>query len=351
LATFLELVNGVLSDLQEPVITDVTSTAGVQTAAVNAVLKATTEIYLRGEEWPFLYASTTQALTQGQSTYTLVTGYIKADLDTFVLEPVDLITNGTFVSNVTSWTDSSTGTGSIAHTTDGNGGMRLNAGSSGVAIGVQAVTTIVGKPYRVSGRTLTGTITLNIGTTSNGTEITTEDLAIGNLGDGEYFDVVFTPTAATTYISFTHAANANYDVDLVEVREDLTPQVLQEKSYEDMVQNFTKGLHWISEDDLGTPKYVAKTHNDSFLVYPVPARSSYKVVYSGWVMPSDMAVNADTPSVPDRYRFIIIEKAKWSILQLRSDQQASAAAGSEYEKWYGYMENDLLPKKPDARAT
>lgn len=350
MATFLTLVNDVLVDLQEPVITDVTSTAGVQTAAVNAVLRACREIYLEEEEWPFLYSQTTDNLVQGQGSYDLASTYIKADYDTFVLEPVDLITNGTFASNVTSWTDSSTGTGSIAHTTDGNGRMRLNAGSSGVAIGVQAVTTIVGKPYRVSGRTLTGTITLNIGTTSNGTEISSTDLIIGSLGDGEYFDVEFTPTAVTTYISFTHSTNANYDVDLVEVRESLEPRVLKEKSYEELIQQYTKGLYWISEDDLGTPEFVAKTLDDKYLIYPVPARSSYKITYSAWLFPTDMSVNASTPSIPDRYQDMITAKAKWYILQLRSDQQAAAAILSDYEKWLDRMRTDLMPKKPHARA-
>jgi hypothetical protein len=351
MATFLQLVNRVLQDVNEPVITDVTSTKGVQTAVKNGIIESVSTIYLTKEEWPFLQADQTQALTMGISEYAMPSGYIKSDMDTFVLIPDNLTANGAFTSAITSWTDISVAPGAAAYTSTGNGRARLAGGSSGSAAITQSHTTIVGREYRISGRILGGPITCNIGTTSGGTEISSTSITITNVGDGRYFDLTFTATAVATFISFSHAViNVNYDVDYVEVREDWQPYKLINKPYDELIANFANQLFWLSEDSLGWPRNVTKTQDDKFLLYPVPHRDSMTVLFDAWVMPTDMAVNGDTPSIPDRYKDVIGFGGKIAAAEFRSDVELYRKYEKKFKDGIDRMVLDLIGKEEVMRA-
>jgi hypothetical protein len=349
-ATFLELVNDSLNDFNEDEISDVTSTVGVQTTAVNGVLRAVRDIHNYGQQWPFLQTDQLDALTMGDLEYALPTGYISVDFDTFVLIPDNLTTNGAFTSNITNWTDISVSPGAAAYTSTGNGRARLAGGTSGSAAITQSHTTITNRDYRVSGRIVGGDITLNIGTTSGGTEISSTSLTIINPGDGEYFDVSFTATVEATFISFSHTANANRDVDLVEVRENWKPYKLTYIDFDEMITKFSNRLFWISETDLGFPKHITKTQDDNYIIHPVPHRDSMSVQYDSWIIPSDMAANSDTPSIPDRYQDAIITGAKIPIAQLRSDFTYADRLKTEFKDWKKIMKTDLITKPENMKA-
>lgn len=109
------------------------------------------------------------------------------------------ISNGTFPSDLTGWTDLSTGTGSIGHNT---GGMLVRGGSGGVGWGQQTVTISSadsGKVHILSFRLKGGygaRATVQIGSTSGGYEyVRYEDLGIGR------HLIAFTPTG-TFYVQF-----------------------------------------------------------------------------------------------------------------------------------------------------
>ncbi len=70
----------------------------------------------------------------------------KADMDSFVLKPAELVTNGEFTSNISNWT---TGDGSPSYTSSGNGRLNLND-----AAAYQAISTTVNKEYKIQVRVL-----------------------------------------------------------------------------------------------------------------------------------------------------------------------------------------------------
>jgi len=117
------------------------------------------------------------------------------------------ITNGTFASDVSGWTDEDTGTGA---STWSAGVMRLNGGAAGVAIRTQAVTYVGTSQYTLTFTSATNTCTYRIGSTSGGTQWASGTSSIGTN------TITFTPTTAgTIYIQFRNAANNNADVDNV----------------------------------------------------------------------------------------------------------------------------------------
>ena len=210
MATFLQLTNRILNELNEPELTssNFSSSRGIQTVAKNMVNKSIHDVYNSEVEWPYLHSDQTDSVTAGTQEYSFPNDARKANMNTFVLIPSNLITNGTFTSNITNW---STTSGSPA-----NASERLRLNNAGAE---QSISTIVNKEYVLRCRTFGGDITLNIGTSSGGTQILTQTLTISNLGDGEFHTVNFTATTTSTFIGFSNSDSDNYDVDNVEVSE------------------------------------------------------------------------------------------------------------------------------------
>ena len=152
--TYLTLTNNVLNELNESELTSSTfsSSRGIQTSVKKFVLKAMHEVYNGLSEIPDLYLSTTQDTNAGQRTYSLPSSaspqstdkaYRKIDWQTFRLVPKELVTNGEFTSDISSWTTIA-GSGSAAYNSGGNGRARLND----YAI-YQSISTVKNKDYKL----------------------------------------------------------------------------------------------------------------------------------------------------------------------------------------------------------
>lgn len=89
MSTYLEVVNNVLTMLNEVNLTSSTfaTARGIHSAVIVGVRNAVNEINSQKWEWPFNYATTTQALTVGQELYTFTPADYKiADWESFVIE-------------------------------------------------------------------------------------------------------------------------------------------------------------------------------------------------------------------------------------------------------------------------
>jgi hypothetical protein len=98
MATFLVLTNRILNELNEAELTssNFASSRGIQTVAKNMVNKSIHDIYNSEVQWPFIHSDQTDSLTAGTQEYGLPSDARQANMNTFVLLPSDLITNGNF---------------------------------------------------------------------------------------------------------------------------------------------------------------------------------------------------------------------------------------------------------------
>ena len=104
--TYLELTNFVLNELNEVELTssNFSSSRGVQTSAKNFINKAINDLYMAEVEWPWLHTDGTQVAITGQQEYDFPAAFRKANFDSFRIAPTNLITNGEFTSDISSWT-------------------------------------------------------------------------------------------------------------------------------------------------------------------------------------------------------------------------------------------------------
>lgn len=127
-----------------------------------------------------------------------------------MISRTNLLTNGTFTSGITSWTDASLGTGAISGS---NGEMVLDGDGSGgnEAFAQQAMATTIGQQYtvRATFADLASSAFIRIGTNadvSNPNNFDVEDYEV--LADGTV-SFTFTATATTTYLTINSDTNTD----------------------------------------------------------------------------------------------------------------------------------------------
>ncbi len=354
--TYLTLVNNVLNEMNEAELTSSTfsSSRGIQTAIKKFVLKAMHEVYNSISEIPDLYKSTFQVTNAGQRTYSLPSSaspqsgdlaYRKIDWDSFRLVPKELITNGEFTSDISSWTTIA-GAGSAAYNSGGNGRLRLNDYAA-----YQSFSTVKDTTYRIQVRVFDSesvgqALKVQVGTSAENTTNLNTTLTVEDFGAGNVLDTTFTATAQTTFVTVNNTSTAtNLDVDYIRVSEDIGVNKLEYMTYDDWSKRFLE--RDLANDDsiLGKPTYVYPTQDKKLGLSPVPDKSNYSIQYEYWKVHTDLSAHGDTMDLDDRFKDVIITRAKYYAHILRSDAQAAQMAHAEYQYQLQQMRSEYINTK------
>ena len=356
MATYLVLANRVLNDLNEVELTSAnfSSSRGIQTSVKNFINRALHDIYNEVEELPSLHKETFQDTNAGQREYALPTTdspqtgdiqWRKIDWDTLYLKPKELITNGEFTSNISSWTTIA-GAGSAAYNSGGNGRLRLNDFAAH-----QSFSTRVNTEYRLQVRAFDSNSTgqalkVQVGTAAEGTQNLNTTLTVTDFGEGEVLDTTFTATAQTTFVTLNNPSTAtNMDIDYVRVSRNISPKRLRYISYDDYIRQYAERDKTNLSSVQGEPKYVYKTQSGKLGLTPVPDRSDYSIVYEYFKKHTELSSSGDTPDLDDRYADLIVTRARYYAYNLRSDPEHAMIAQKEFKDGMKRLRADLVTKE------
>ena len=359
MATYLVLSNRVLNALNEVEMTssNFSSSRGIQTSVKNFVNRSLHDVYNELEELPSLHNETYHITNSGQREYALPTSnspvsgdkqWRKIDWDTFRLVPKELVTNGEFTSNITGWT---TGDGSPSYTSSGNGRLNLND-----AAAYQSISTVKNKVYRLQVRVMspnssTSTVAIKVGTTASGGEILSTTKSVSNFGDGAILDTTFTATTQTAYIYFETASGVQLDIDYVRISENIPVKKLKYITYDDWNVRYSQTDLTNNSSSYGCPDIVYPTQDKKFGLSPIPDQSNYTVQYEYWKVHTDLSAHGDTMDLDDRFKDVIITKAKYYAYVLRSDPQAASMAVKEYDNQLQFLRSEYINTKTYMRDT
>lgn len=128
-----------------------------------------------------------------------------------------LVQNPSFDGDFTGWTDMSTGTGSTS--VSGNALVTNGSDSSNRAIAYQAISTVIGRRYRV--RMSTSSFTSGnaypiVGTTPNGSQLIT----VGHFNSVETIEKTFVAETTTTYVTVNSQGVMSFDNIMVYLDDD-----------------------------------------------------------------------------------------------------------------------------------
>jgi hypothetical protein len=353
--TYLDLSNRVLRELNEVEMTSSTfsSSRGIQTAVKDFINKSIHDIYNESVEIPLLHTSTTQTTYTGDSEYTFPTDMRRVDFESFFLKPNELITNGEFTSNITSWTTIA-GAGSAAYNSSGNGRLRLNDYAA-----YQSISTVVNKTYNLQVRVLdsngTGAaLKVQVGTAAEGTQNLNTTLTVTDFNAGAILDVQFTATAQTTFITVNNTTTAtNLDVDYVRVsRADITTRKLRYISYDDYMQRFKEQDSQNSSGHYGLPQYVYKKPDYSaFGLTPIPDKNDYLISYEYYTTHTDLSAHGDVMGLPDRFASLIVDRSKYYTYMLRSDPDHANMSNRDYQRKLSLLKTDYSSRSDYMKDT
>jgi len=348
--TYLTLTNKVLRELNETELTSSTfaSSRGVQTAVKDFVNKGIHDIYNETGEIPLLYSRTSQDLIVGDNEYDFPADFRKADMDSFFLKPKELVTNGEFTSNITSWT---TGDGSPSHTTSGNGRLNLND-----AAAYQAINTTVNKTYKLQVRVLspnssTSGLIVRVGTSAGGTQNLNTTKAVTNFREGAILNTTFTATAQTSFI-YLESDGVQLDVDYVRIsRSDIALRKLTFVTYDNYLQVYKVTDDTNNSGNYSDPLrvYILPDHS-AFGVSPRPNTSEYSVHYDYYTTHTDLDAHGDNMSLPDRFGTLIVDRAKYYTYMLRSDPQHAQLADRDFQRKLRLLKVDYATKNDYMRS-
>ena len=348
--TYLTLTNSVLRELNETELTSSTfsSRRGIQTAVKDFINKGIHDIYNETGEIPLLYARTNQDLFVGDNEYDLPTDLRKVDMDSFSMGPKELVTNGEFTSNITSWT---TGDGSPSYTSSGNGRLNLNSSAA-----YQAISTTVNKTYKLQVRVLSPnssstTLIVRVGTSAGGTQNLNTTIGVTNFREGNILQTTFTATAQTSFI-YLEASGVQLDVDYVRIsRSDIATRKLTFISYDNYLQSFKPTDDTNNKGNYSAPLRVYILPNyTSFGVSPRPNTNEYSISYNYYQTHTDLSAHGDNMSLPDRFRTLIVDRAKYYTYMLRSDPQHAQLADRDFQRKLKLLKVDYATKNDYMRS-
>jgi len=351
-STYLTLVNNVLRDMNEVELTssNFTSSRGVQTTVKDYINRAISDILNSELNWPFTRAEGSVDAIAGKQLYSFasIASTLKyIDYDNVFLQPKDYIRNGDFEisgsASITNWTTVS-GT-PVASSKFGNTLLLTSAKAT-----QQVDDLIVGKSYVVLVQTSGSTLTLDIGTSSGGTQTKSSTLTIASGNEVLLSEITFTATATTHYVTFTESAGSAAFVKLVQLMENITAIPLKYLSYEEYNERYRERDTRPDTDKFADPEFVYTTYNDELGLTPIPDTSNRTIKFDYYVTNTALSAHDDTGIIPTRFESIVNARAKYYTYMFRSDVQTAQYALKEYEDGIKRMRVELINRKNYMRA-
>ena len=351
-STYLTLVNNVLRDMNEVELTssNFTSSRGVQTTVKDYINRAISDILNSELNWPFTRAEGSVDAIAGKQLYSFasIASTLKyIDYDNVFLQPKDYIRNGDFEiagsASITNWTTVS-GT-PAASSKFGNTLLLTSAKAT-----QQVDDLIVGKSYVVLIQTSGSTLTLDIGTSSGGTQTKSSTLTIASGNEVLLSEITFTATATTHYVTFTESGGSAAYVKLVQLMENIKAIPLKYLSYEEYNERYRERDAKPDTDKFADPEYVYTTYNDELGLTPIPDTSNRTIKFDYYITNTALSAYNDTGIIPTRFEPVVNARAKYYTYMFRSDVQTAQYALKEYEDGIKRMRVELINRKNYMRA-
>jgi hypothetical protein len=162
-----------------------------------------------------------------------------------------------------------------------------------------------------------------------------------------------TLTTGVTRYAFPNDA-ATLDFDTFRIKED---SLLNNKtvkltimSYEDYLVRAVDQEYSTDTSKQELPSAVFHAPSLEWGVTPAPDQA-YEVVYEYYRVPVDLISSTDVPSIPERFRHVIVEGAMYHAYMFRSNEQAANIAKAKFEEGLKRMRILLINRYEYMRTT
>lgn len=98
------------------------------------------------------------------------------------------------------------------------------------------------------------------------------------------------------------------------------------------------------------PTHIIRTPDRQFALYPVPDEA-YELVYEYYQLPTDLVLQADVPSIPEQFRYVINEGAMFYCEKFRGNDQGSVLHSQNFLEMIKDMRGIYINRYEYARST
>jgi len=161
-----------------------------------------------------------------------------------------------------------------------------------------------------------------------------------------------TLTAGTIRYAFPSDANT-IDFDTFRIEEDATfgnaTVKLTILSYEDYLSRYIDHEYTTDSSKREVPSYVFHAPSLEYGVVPAP-NNAYTIFYEYYRVPVDLSSYSDVPSIPERFRHVIIDGAMAYAYLFRSNEQSAVMSKNKFEEGIKRMRSMLVNRYSYVRS-
>ena len=162
-----------------------------------------------------------------------------------------------------------------------------------------------------------------------------------------------TLTAGTTRYAYPADAKT-IDMDSFRIKRDATlgntTKRLRIISYEDYLDNYVDSEYNTDTTSRALPNYVFRAPSQEFGFVSAPDKA-YTVVYEYYRLPVDLINATDVPSVPEQFRYVILNGAMHFAYMFRGESQESALIQNRFEDEIKQMRSLYINRYDYLRST
>lgn len=132
------------------------------------------------------------------------------------------------------------------------------------------------------------------------------------------------PSNASTvnYETFRIKENTTFNNDTVK---------LSSLTYEDYLSRFVDQEYTTDTTARNLPQYIVHPPSQQILVSPAPD-NAYELVYEYYTVPDDLSLATDIPTIPSRFKHVVVEGALYHAYMFRGNEQSAAMAKGKFEE-------------------
>jgi hypothetical protein len=161
-----------------------------------------------------------------------------------------------------------------------------------------------------------------------------------------------TLTAGTIRYAFPTDCNT-IDFDTFRIEENATFGNVTTKltilSYEDYLNKYIDQEYTTSTSNRKVPLFVFQAPSLEYGVVP-PPEYAYTIFYEYYRVPVDLSLYSDVPSIPERFRHVIIDGAMSYAYLFRSNEQSSVIAKNKFDEGIKRMRSMLVNRYSYVRS-
>lgn len=121
-------------------------------------------------------------------------------------------------------------------------------------------------------------------------------------------------------------------------------------SYEDYLDKYLDSEYNASESIKSLPKYVFRTPSLEYGVVPPPDKD-YPIAYEYYRSPVTLELYSDVPTIPEDFRYIIVEGAMVAAHNFRGDNESSQLSQRQFEAGIKAMRTLYINRYDYVRST